>query len=238
MKLAHILLVLVGITLVAMYVVSTQVTRERFEDGAKADNGKSGATTDSKYVAPGGSTAVDVTFPVIGSGAAKAGLVDAQEAERVDAMVFKAYIDVFGVPPTPPTSKHYASLVITEALNESGLKTRVEEDAQNALQMSASTEEGAAVKGTAAGGATVGRTAPPAPEMDASMRALRESSAATASMSEPIAPVTQDGMGQLGSKLRSIATQVSSLARQYDIPGLGKAKDDVKGVESFINLCR
>ena len=229
MKLAHVLLALVGVTLIAMYVVSTQVTRERFEDGAKAE---SSAAAGEKEGAPETLKPVTATFPVASSGAARVGVVDTKEAERIDAMVFKAYIDVFGLPPTPATSKHYAALVAAEAMDDAGLKTRVEEDAENALQ---TIDPKATQRPATAAGKSVGISGP---EADASMRALREKSAAAAVMSEPVARVTEDGMGQLGSKLRSIATQVSSLARQYDIPGLGVVKEGPKGVESFINLCK
>jgi hypothetical protein len=76
------------------------------------------------------------------------------------------------------------------------------------------------------------------PEMDADMRALREKAASIAKMSGPIAnsePVVGGGSDQMASKLRSIAGQVSALARQYDIPLVGD-KDAPKGIESFISF--
>jgi hypothetical protein len=95
----------VAVTLVALYAVMTQASRERFTDG----------DADTTNPAP-----TKVT-----SGAAASGVVDAHEAERIDGMVFKAYMDAFGVPPTPPHSKHYASVVNVEKLDEAALKERI-----------------------------------------------------------------------------------------------------------------
>jgi hypothetical protein len=218
MKLTHVLLALVAVTLVALYVVATQTSREKFETDS-TDATKSTAVT---------------------SGAAVAGVLDAADEERINGMVFKTYLAVFGVPPTIDHSKHYASIVSTEGLDEEALKKRIDGDALKTASNIAAPDTSAT---------SMPKTAKPTDdsaaknvenaselEMDADMRALRDKAADIAKMSGPLSKPDSGGSSdQMASKLRAIAGQVSALARQYDVP-LSKDVDAPKGIESFISF--
>lgn len=198
-------------TLVALYAVSVQPPRERFEgDDAGQANSSAKAT---------GSVS------------------DANDAEtdRIDGMVFNAYTGAFGVPPSPHHSKYYAQIVKVEKMDESALKERIQKDAQEVAdklvgESGPGQSESSKEKFEPGDGGATG------PEMDADMRALREKAARIAKMSGPVEQSGRSedsGSEQLAEKLRTIAGQVSALARQYDVP-LSRDKDAPKGIESFI----
>lgn len=235
----------------ALYVVSTKVTRERFESDGPEQESKSGESDGSgkdddsksepaKPVTPTSPASLVVARPMSTGGAASAGLADPKESERIDGLVFKSYLDTFGVPPTPAVSKHYADAVLSEKLTDDGLRARIEDDAKNAVVK-------AAANSVAPGGAAPGTGASTATAVDPGMLALREKAASLSTMTGPVSAPDTTGDAtaaggvptQLASKLREIAGQVSSLARQYDVPLLGGlASNAPKGVESFINLSR
>lgn len=56
-----------------------------------------------------------------------------EEAARVDGMVFKAYMSVFGVPPTPSHTQHYAQIAKEASLDEAGLVKRIREDMDDGM---------------------------------------------------------------------------------------------------------
>ena len=196
----------------ALYVVATQSTREKFD-------------TDSTSATKSDS---------VKSSAAASGVVDASDEERINGLVFKTYLASFGVPPTVDHSKHYAAIVSSEGLDEAALKKRIDSDAQKATENIASpTAPGKPDAPKAPGKAADTATEP---EMDADMRALRAKAADIAKMSGPLAKSESAGSSeQMASKLRAIAGQVSALARQYDVP-LSKDNDAPKGIESFISF--
>lgn len=214
MKLTHVLLALVAVTLVALYVVATQSTREKF------DTDSTGATKSDS----------------VKSSAAASGVVDASDEERINGLVFKTYLASFGVPPTVDHSKHYAAIVSSEGLDEAALKKRIDSDAQKATENIASPAVPGKPDAPKAPGKTSAADTATEPEMDADMRALRAKAADIAKMSGPLAKSESAGSSeQMASKLRAIAGQVSALARQYDVP-LSKDSDAPKGIESFISF--
>lgn len=199
-------------TLVALYIVTTQPPRERFEESSESD-GK------------------DASKPPTTSPASKAGVVDSKDAERVDGMVFKVYMDVFGVPPTPSVSKHYASITVLEKLDEAGLKDRVDKDSRAASEKMTTSED-------TGGGAPGAQASEPATEsnaeLDADLKALKQKAESIAKMSGPVSASPGGGPSDMATKLRSIAGQVSELARRYDVDV--PAKTEPKGIESFISF--
>ena len=224
--------------MVAMYAVSKQSSHEGFEESA---SGQSEAEQSPPPVVPSSpESSSKQPSPTISSGAAHVGVSDADESERIDAMVFKAYMDTFGVPPTPSHTKHYAGVARVEKLDEASLRARINKDSRDAIESiaKATTGSGAQIASATpnvqppAGGVTTTTS-----ELDADLQALRDKAASIATMNGPVTP-PQSMTDQLGSKLREIASQVSTLARQYDVPLNGQKQDTPHGVESFINLCR
>lgn len=198
---------LVALTLVGLYTVTTRSTHETYEDDKSSEETSKADST---------------------SAAAASNVADAKDAERIDGMVFKAFMDEFGVPPPPAHSRHYAALVVNEHLDAAGLAARMENDSQKALEKAApnpKTEKFEAKD-----------KSPSDAEADTDMQALRDKAQRLAKMSGPVSKDAEDGnTKQLASKLRGIAGQVSELARQYDIP-INSDKEAPKGIESFISF--
>lgn len=182
--------------------------------------------------------------------------------DTVEGLVFKAYVDVFGVPPSPHHTSFYSNVVKNEKLDEEALRLRIRKDGKevvegltttttsstddtsgvakantDASQNKAAVRSPANTTGLASG--TGNTTAPTAPDSkqeasdDADLQALREKALSIAKMSAPVSG--DNGSAQLSSKLRNIAGQVSALARQYDVD-LSGASESPKGIESFISF--
>ena len=203
-----------AVTLVALYVVSSKASREAFETDSAESKGLPST-----------------------SAAASAGTVDAADEERINGMVFKTFLEVFGVPPTVEHAKHYASVVKGEGLDESALQKRIESDKGKATQdLAAATTLEKPKKHSVDSFENPGEDKEAKPEMDADMQALREKAAEIAKMSGPVVKSAgKAASDQMAAKLRSIAGQVSDLARQYDVP-LASDSDAPKGIESFISF--
>lgn len=230
MRLARILIVLAIVTTVALYVVSVQKSKEGFEESTA----ESQKASDSKV----GET---VKLPAV-SGAAMAGESTQKTADEIDALVFKAYMDVFGVPPTPTHSQHYASIVKSETLDSAKLTARMQRDAGETLKLLSAGENPMADDDKRPYCERFPDKCKPVAsqaDMDADMRALRAKAEGLSATTGPVAPpatVSGSTMDTVKSKLRNIAGEVSNLAKQFDVPLPGKKEP--AGVESFINLCR
>ena len=203
----------------ALYAVTTQSARERFSEGTESDTTSKSESTSAQD--------------------------GEHDAEATDGMVFKSYLDTFGVPPTPDVSKHYASVVAIEKLDEAKLRERLAKDAAVVAKMrvdtmttESSVPSDPATASTSAPSSTASISKLTGPEMDAEMQALREKAANIAKMSDPIPSPESSAAGksaEMVAKLRGIAGQVSALARQYETPGISE-RNTPKGIESFISF--
>ena len=219
MRLTHLLLALVAATLLALYVVTAQSNRERFDE--RVDGG--GDETDA---------AESKSAPVAPEQQSDEDAGD----DDLDGIVFKAYMDVFGVPPSPAHSKHYTAIAKTEKLDSVALKARIQKDSRDVLETMTT---GTPSEASTPDGDKSSGNAPSDAELDAGMRALREKAQRIAKMAGPVSKAGGTGEtatnAQLSSKLRTIASQVSALAREYDV-AISDSDDVPKGLESFISF--
>lgn len=114
MRLLHLLVFLTGLTLVAMYLVSSSPT-EKFETPP------SPPATDPPATDPPSTE--------------QSRVADLNEEDaRIDGMVFQAYVQVHAVPPTPAVAKHYSDLVRTERMDGSQIQRRMEDDLEEVAE--------------------------------------------------------------------------------------------------------
>jgi hypothetical protein len=144
--------------------------------------------------------------------------------DDLDGTIFKAYMDVHGVPPTPVYAKHYVSVARTESLTEAQVRQRILDDKEKA-------SANAPVPPKRAEPSDL--PAPPPPDegdesAESDLRALREKAKSLATMTAPISAGTEHFV----TKLRAIAGQASEMLR--DLERRRHVPDEPKGIESFI----
>jgi hypothetical protein len=146
--------------------------------------------------------------------------------DDLEATIFKAYMDVHGVPPMPAYAKHYESVARTESLSAAQVRQRILDDKEKTSAKAPVPPPERAEPGD-----------PPAPPPDkgdesaeSDLRALREKAKSLATMTAPISAGTEHFV----TKLRAIAGQASEMLR--DLERHRHVPDEPKGIESFISF--
>jgi hypothetical protein len=146
---------------------------------------------------------------------------DGVSKEDVDGTVFRAYMDVHGVPPAPLYATHYARVASTESLDEAQLRRRIADDRDKVSEPAKPPKVAEQPK----------REKPESDEAaEADLQALREKAASLATMSGPIGGSAETFV----TKLRSIAGQASDMVR--DLERRRNVPDEPKGIECFISF--